>query len=395
MDWNTYLEQLKPQLDSWFEYLHSHAELSFHEVETTAFLTKILSDIPGMEVSHPCRTGVIGRLRGNRPGKTVAFRADIDALPLQEQVDLPWKSIHPGVMHACGHDGHAASLLGMAWIFGQMGGDFPGEVRFIFEHGEETSPCGAAELLASGALDGIDEIYAAHLDVFLPVGRFRVTEGPVMAAAYTFTIDIHGTGGHAAFPHQAMDTVYVASQVISQLHGVVSRCKDPMHRAVLTITQLQGAPAPNIIPADVHLGGTIRILDGACIDSFFEAIRRVVTHTCAAYGITGNVDIQLNNALLSNPPANAAWVRRVLENQFGQPVLPDAPVMGGEAFGTYSEKIPNSCYFKVGALPDDDAEVFPHHHAKFHMNRKALPVMVEAGVAILLHALQNDLEAEK
>lgn len=393
MDWKAYIPQLRPQLEEWFHYLHSHAELSFHEVETTEFITGVLTQIPGMEVSHPCNTGVIGRLQGNRPGKTVAFRADIDALPLQEVVDVPWKSTHPGVMHACGHDGHATALLGMAWLFGQMQGNFPGEVRFIFEHGEETSPCGAAELLASGALDGIDEVYAAHLDVNLPVGRFRVTEGPVMAATYTFSIQIQGTGGHAAFPHQAMDTVYVASQIITQLHGVMSRCKDPMDRAVLTVTQLQGAPVPNIIPAEVRLGGTIRILDGGCIDSLFSAIRQVVEHTCAAYNIKGNVEIQLNSPLLENPASTVSVVRRALETHFGQPVLPDAPVMGGEAFGTYRQKIPNCCYFKVGARPDDGTEVFPHHNPKFHMNPGALPVMVEAGMAVLLYAMQNNLEA--
>ena len=392
MDWKTYMPQLQPQLENWFRYLHSHAELSFQERETTEFITDVLSQIPGMEVSHPCNTGVVGRLQGNRPGKVIAFRADIDALPLQEEVDVPWKSIHPGVMHACGHDGHATSLMGMAWLFGQMQGDFPGEVRFIFEHAEETAPCGAAELLATGALDGVEEIYAAHLDVNLPVGRFRVTEGPVMAATYTFSIQIQGTGGHAAFPHQAMDTVYVASQIVTQLHGIMSRCKDPMDRAVLTVTQIQGAPVPNIIPEKVFLGGTIRILDSTCVEPIFSAIRQVVEHTCAAYHITGSVDIHLNNALLSNSAAEASLVRQALEAHFGQPVLDDVPVMGGEAFGTYRQKIPFTCYFKVGAKPEDGTQVFPHHNPRFHMNLNALSVMVEAGMAVMLRAMENHSE---
>lgn len=257
-------EKLEPRIIGWYQRLHENPELGFQEQETAAWIENVLKEMDGVEVSRPCPTGVMGVLKGSCLGRTVAFRADMDALPLEELAQVPYRSKKPGVMHACGHDGHVAMLLGAARMLSERREGMPGEIRFLFQPAEEVMPGGAVQMIRGGVLEGVDQIFGAHLDVLHPVNSFGIHTGPLMAASSAFRITIEGNGGHGAFPFQTVDTVYIAARIIEAVQGIMTRKISAMDRAVATITQMQGSGAANIIPATVVLGGTLRVLDVEC-----------------------------------------------------------------------------------------------------------------------------------
>lgn len=385
MDQKKLEESLAPQVLAWFETIHAHPELGLKETRTSDLIVRALSAMDGIEVSRPTPTGVMGVLRGGKPGRTIAFRADIDALPVQEQTGAACASRVPGVMHACGHDGHVAMLLGAAQVLSEKREELCGEIRFLFQPAEEIAS-GACEMIAAGVLDGVDRVYGAHLDVLHPTGSFGVKEGPLMAATHTFAIDINGKGGHAAFPHTAIDSVYVAAQVIVALHGMMSRSVNAFHRAVLTVTQIKGSEASNVMAETVSLKGTVRVLDPECEQKLFSQLERVAHGICQANGATCTVTHSCDCPGLVNPSDEYAFVCDQLRKRFGDAaVYEDDPVMGGENFSEFLAAVPG-CYYKVGAAPTD-GDVYPHHNPKFHFDTAALGYGVRACVAILEAAL--------
>lgn len=374
-------ESLEKQVVAWYEALHRYPELGLQETKTSGLIRKALQEMDGMLVSRPTPTGVMAVLRGGRPGRTIAFRADIDALPVQEQTGSPNASAVPGVMHACGHDGHVAMLLGAAKLLSEKRQELCGELRFLFQPAEEIA-AGACEMISAGVLEGVDEVYGAHLDVLHPAGTFGVREGPLMASTYTLSIRIHGRGGHAAFPHTAVDSVYIAAQVILALHGMMSRSVNAFHRAVLTIPQVQASGASNVMAETVTLGGTVRVLDPACEEMIFPQIEQVARGICQANGADCTVEWKCGCPALCNPTAEYRFVCGVLEDRFGGGcVYEDEPVMGGENFSEFLKVLP-SCYYKVGAAPAD-GKGFPHHNPQFHFDPAALRYGVEACAAVL------------
>lgn len=354
----------------WRRHLHANPELSFREHETAAFVRERLASFGGgLELASPTPTSVVATLRGGRPGPTLALRADMDALPIQEETGLEFASRADGVMHACGHDAHTAMLLATTRLLAARREELPGEVRFVFQHAEEMPPGGAAEVVASGALAGVDAVVGCHVKSDLDVGRVGVLEGPCAAAADVFSARILGRGGHAAFPHNAVDPIAAAAQAVSSLQHVVARETPPLEAVVLSVTRIAGGTADNVIPESVELGGTVRTYDPELRRRTRESMERVLAGVTAAHGAGYEFSYVEGYAPVVNDPALTALVREVA----GDRAAEQTPLMAGEDFSAYLAVAPG-CFFFVGAGGE---EAFPHHHPRFTVDEGALPVGIE------------------
>jgi amidohydrolase len=369
--------ELEAQAIAWRRHLHANPELSFEEVETTRFLEETLGSLDGLELERPAPTGLVARLRGGRPGRTLALRADIDALPIQEETGLPFASTRAGVMHACGHDAHTAILLAAAKTLVERRADLAGEVRFLFQAAEEKPPGGARQLVDSGALDGVDAVVGIHLFSEEPVGTISVPAGPRTAAADTIAIQIRGAGGHAAAPHHAVDSIVVAAQVVSNLQLIVSRTVDPIESAVVSVTQFHAGTADNVIPETVELRGTVRTYSQVVRAAVRERIERIVRGVSEAHGATYAYEYGEGYAALHNDSEAAALVETAARAELGDDAIRHTPpIMGGEDFSAYLDVAPGA-FFIVGAGGEDAA---PHHHPRFVIDESAL----KPGIAVFV-----------
>ena len=362
--------------------MHRNPEVSYHEQETSRFVYETLESFGDLELARPTGTSVVARLVGERPGRTLAIRADIDALPIQEENDFDFASRNPGAMHACGHDGHTAMLLGTAKILSGMRERINGEVRFIFQHAEELSPGGAEELVEAGVMDGVDAVIGAHLWSQLAVGKIGVTHGPMMAAPDIFEITIRGKGGHAAMPHQVVDSIAVGAQVVTNLQHVVSRETDPIDHVVVSVTKFSGGTTHNVIPGTVEMVGTVRTLDPEVRERVPELMERVIKGVTEAHG----ADYEFRYKPGYRPVINAEEVTGVIEETvrdvLGEGALEIMPPnMGGEDFSAYQQKAPGA-FFLVGAGNEEKGIVNPHHHPRFTIDEDAL----DNGVRMFLGA---------
>ena len=374
--------EVGPEVVAWRRHLHRNPEVSYHEQETSRFVYETLESFGDLELARPTGTSVVARLVGERPGRTLAIRADIDALPIQEENDFDFASRNPGAMHACGHDGHTAMLLGTAKILSGMGERINGEVRFIFQHAEELSPGGAEELVEAGVMDGVDAVIGAHLWSQLAVGKIGVTHGPMMAAPDIFEITIRGKGGHAAMPHQVVDSIAVGAQVVTNLQHVVSRETDPIDHVVVSVTKFSGGTTHNVIPGTVEMVGTVRTLDPEVRERVPELMERVIKGVTEAHG----ADYEFRYKPGYRPVINAEEVTGVIEETvrdvLGEGALEIMPPnMGGEDFSAYQQKAPGA-FFLVGAGNEEKGIVNPHHHPRFTIDEDAL----DNGVRMFLGA---------
>ncbi|WP_246589242.1 M20 family metallopeptidase [Desertibacillus haloalkaliphilus] len=372
-------EHLFQQLDSIYEeiveirrYLHQHPELSFEEVETPAYIANY-----HQKLGHDVRTqvggrGVVATLKGGKPGPTVALRADFDALPIQDEKDVPYKSKVDGVMHACGHDGHTASLLGLATVLNQMKEQLAGTVVFIHQHAEEYAPGGAIEMINDGCLEGVDVIFGTHLWATEPLGKIQYRVGPVMAAVDRFEIEIIGHGGHGAEPHLTKDAIVTASQLVVHLQQLVSRRVNPLQSAVLSIGSFDARNAFNVIANSAKLVGTVRTFDESIRDHFEEEIKRVIDGTCIANQVTANYDYFRGYPAVVNHEYETNQLVKAANDVPGVNTLEDMePKMGGEDFAYYLQHVKGSFFFTGAKHPDWDVS-YPHHHPKFDIDERSL-----------------------
>ena len=356
----------------WRRYLHQNPELSFQEERTARFVADTLASFGGLEIGRPTATSVVARLIGSRPGRVLAIRADLDALPIEERNNHGFVSRNPGVMHACGHDGHTAMLLGAAKVLASRRDDIAGEVRFVFQHAEELNPGGAEELVSAGAMDGVDLVIGAHLWVPMPFGQIGVRAGALMASPDNFRITISGKGGHAAIPHETVDSIAVAAQVVTNLQHVVSRNVDPLAAAVVSVTQIAGGTTYNVIPGQVKLSGTVRTFDAALRARIPELMERIVSGITAAHGATYSFEYDTGYRPVVNDEAATDLLRRSVVRALGREALVDAiPTMGGEDFSAYQERVPGAFFF-IGARDEERGIVNPHHHECFDIDERAL-----------------------
>ncbi|GAA5502170.1 N-acetyldiaminopimelate deacetylase [Deinococcus xinjiangensis] len=374
---------LMEEVVAWRRHLHENPELSFQEHETAKFVQEQLEKLPNLTLSRPTETSVLAVLKGTAgAGKTVLLRADMDALPIDEEADVPFKSKKAGVMHACGHDGHTAMLLGAAKMLSAHPEELHGEVRFIFQHAEEFFPGGAQQVVDAGIMEGVDMVVGEHLMSPVPTGVIVLREGPLLAASDAFDVTIQGKGGHGANPHETVDPVVIAAQIIMALQTVVSRSKDPIDTAVVTVAQIHGGSANNVIPDTVTLGGTVRSFDENVRQMLRARIEQIIKGVCDTYGATYTLDYRFGYRATLNDAGITQLLREMTKE-----VLPDAvlhegkPNMGSEDFSAYLTKAPGT-FIVVGAGGPDAA---PHHHPKFTIDERAL----EHGVKLYVGAARK------
>ncbi|WP_093265713.1 M20 family metallopeptidase [Psychrobacillus sp. OK032] len=376
------IEEIKEEVIAWRRYLHAYPELSFQEEKTAKFIYETLQSFDNLEVSRPTKTSVVARLIGDQPGKVLAIRADIDALPIQEETSLSFSSQNPGVMHACGHDGHTAILLGTAKILSAFQGQLKGEVRFLFQHAEELAPGGAEEMVQAGVMDGVDMVIGAHLWSPLETGKIGVAAGPVMASPDTFNITITGQGGHAGLPHQTVDAIAVGAQVVSNLQHIVSRNVDPLDTLVLSITKFAGGTAMNIITGSVEIAGTVRLFSTELRPVVTELMERVVKGITEAHGATYHFEYMEGPAPVVNDHEVTQIIEETVRELWGEEALVLVkPNMGAEDFSAFLQKAPGT-YFFTGSGNKEKGTDYPHHHPRFDIDENAF----SKGINMFVHA---------
>jgi len=356
---------------------HRHPELGFQEFRTSAKLAEFLQGL-GLEVrSGIAQTGVVADLKGGKPGKTVLVRADIDALPIHEATGAEYASRTPGVMHACGHDGHATIAAHVAAVLVQMKDQLEGNLRFAFQPAEEIVS-GARPMVEAGVLEGVDAVVGLHLYSQLPTGVVGVRPGPSMAAADAFTLTICGKGTHAAMPHQGVDTVLIASQIILTLQSLVSRETDPIHTSVITIASVTaGDGAHNIIPETALLKGTLRTFDAGLRDKLIRRIEEVAKGIASALGGSAEIAWLQGSPAVVNDAVMTERFRAVAREVVGDKLLETPPVMGGDDMAEFLLRCPG-VYFWVGAADPATGKDKPHHHPGFDIDdERALPLATE------------------
>ncbi|WP_336636593.1 amidohydrolase [Lysinibacillus fusiformis] len=353
-------------------HLHEYPELSFEEVETPAYIAAYHK-----ELGHEVREGVGGRgvvavLRGASPGKTVALRADFDALAIQEENDLPYKSKVAGKMHACGHDGHTATLLGLAKALNKMKSEITGNIIFIHQHAEEVAPGGAKPMIEDGCLDGVDVIFGTHLWAPTPIGEILVKDGAIMAAADKVEIAIQGKGGHGAEPHHSIDAVTLASQFVINAQQLISRRIDPLKSAVLTIGHFEAINPFNVIADRVKLAGTIRTFEEDVRTQMEQELEAVLNATCLAFGASYEYRYTRGYPPVYNHQKETEFVAQLASTVPGvEQVKTCPPFMVGEDFAYYLEKVPGTFFF-TGAKSPEWETAYPHHHARFNFDERAM-----------------------
>lgn len=399
-------DALEEQVIEWRRHFHQHPELPNREDDTAAFIAEQLRALDIAVETGIAHTGVVGVLEGNRPEPVVALRADMDALPVQERVDVPFASTATGlydgevvpVMHACGHDAHMAMLLGAATILSEMRDELPGTVKFIFQPAEEGAPHGergGAELMIEeGVLDDpdVDAIFGLHVNSQTEVGTIRYRPGGIMAAADVLHITVKGKQTHGSTPWSGVDPIVTAAQIINGLQTVVSRqtelTKDP---AVVSIGKIEGGVRNNIIPEEVHMVGTIRTLDAAMRDQVHADVRRIATRTAESMGATADVKINSGYPITRNDPELTAAMVPTLERVAGaERVEITEPITGAEDFSYFQREVPG-LYFFVGGMPEgmDPSEAPSHHTPDFYIDESGLQLGVRALTGLAVDYLQD------
>jgi amidohydrolase len=378
------IDPMAATLVEWRRDFHRHPELAFEERRTSAVIRAFLEFL-GIEVGTCGRTGLRGVLRGGRPGRTVALRADMDALPVAEIAGHDYQSQNPGVMHACGHDGHMAILMGAAKVLAARRDTLPGSVVFLFQPAEENPPGGAALMIEDGALDGVDGIFGLHLWQPLPSGIVGLRAGALMAQADEFEVVVQGRGGHASQPNVTVDPVVVASHVVVVAQTIVSRFTNPLEPVVVSFTTVHGGRIHNIIPDEVTMTGTVRTLDPGTQLAVKQRLAEVCEATCRLFGATAAFTYKEGYPPVINDAASVDLVRRVAALELGgDSVRTIAPVMGGEDFAYYLQRVPGA----FALLGMGDNQPHPHHNARFDIDETVLPLGVRLMTAVALEMLQ-------
>lgn len=379
-DYRAEAEALRSQLTDWRRDLHRHPELGFAVQRTAGIVAQVLGEL-GCEVRTGVgRSGVVGLLHGGRPGPTVMLRADMDALPIQEISDAPYASCVPGVMHACGHDGHVAMGLGAATLLARHAAELPGDVLFVFQPAEEGEG-GAAAMIADGAIadPAPDAAFGLHLWNTMPLGQVMAQAGPLMAAADVVRIVLRGRGGHGALPHEAVDAIAVAGQVLSALQTIVSRNVDPQETAVLTIGTVHGGTAFNIIAETVEMQGTIRTFSPAVRETVLTRLRVLLDGITAGMGASYELTVDAVTGAVVNDPAAAEIARAAAVQVVGNTAVTwRPPMMVSEDFAEFAAHVP-ACFMLLGSANAALGLDAPHHNPRFDFDERALPI----GAALL------------
>jgi hippurate hydrolase len=370
-------------------HLHAHPELSYQEFKTSEFIQEKLHEY-GIPFEVKATTGVVGVIKGNNENaKTVALRADMDALPIEEKNNVPYSSKIKGVMHACGHDVHTTCLLGAAKILSETKNEWEGTVKLIFQPGEEKNPGGASLLIKEGVLENPAPqcIFGLHVNPQLETGSLSFLSGKVMASADEIYITIKGKGGHAASPHLTVDTILIASHLVVSLQQVISRNNDPFSPSVLSITSFQGGFTTNVIPTEVKLMGTFRAMDEVWRYKAHDLIRRQTKELTAAMGAEVDVHIDIGYPSVYNHEILNDYAMGIAVEYMGEENVGKTEIrMGAEDFGFYSQKIPG-CFFRLGTANKEKGITSGVHTPTFDIDERAIEIGI--GIMATLGATSN------
>ena len=368
------VKQLHEQIIEWRRHFHQNAELSFEEYKTSDFIEEKLKSFGNIEISRPTKTGVIGKIYGKKEGPVIALRADIDALPMTETNDLRFVSVNKGAMHSCGHDGHAAMLLGIAKLFSEKTEQLKGTLVCIFQHAEEVPPGGAIEMVRAGVMEGVDEIYGIHLSSNYPTGKFGVVSGPLTSATDRFDIKVIGKGGHSSLPEQCVDPIVAAAQIVTGLQNIVARRISAYDTAVLSVCQIHGGDAYNIIPGEVTITGSVRTFSKELRNNMPVMIKEISDGIAASMGAKCEVSYERGYDSVINDEALTDTAREVIADWFGQEaVLEIQPVMPGEDFSAFTEAA--GCpgvFVEIGTRNEEKGTTRPHHNTTYLMDEDGL-----------------------
>jgi amidohydrolase len=384
---------MAPQLAETRRRIHKKPELGFQEIQTAQLVTQRLMELDLEVHEGVAQTGVVGLFRGKAADKTVGLRADMDALPIQEKNTIPYRSQKPGVMHACGHDAHVACLLGAAEILARLPVELSGLVKLIFQPNEEDSPSGALAMLDAGVMDDppVNALVALHVDPEIPSGVIGIRSGPLLAEARDFEVHIQGQGGHGAHPHQAIDAIVVAAHFISEIQSIVSRRVDPLQPAVVSVGEIHGGQADNVIADLVKLRGTVRALDPRVGDGLVGAVEGVLRGVTRAAGAEGAIRWTQGCEVLNNDAELAEAVRRATIQLSGPESLnSDIPQsLGGDDFAYFLRQAPG-VLFLLGTNDGTERTSYPLHHPRFDIDEEALAMGAAVLALVALNLLSED-----
>ncbi|MFM7672336.1 MAG: M20 family metallopeptidase [Bacteroidota bacterium] len=374
-------KQIAPDVIQWRRHIHAYPELSYQEFKTSEFVQERLREM-GIPFQIMATTGVIGLIEGKDPGsRVIALRADMDALPIQEENDLPYKSTRPGIMHACGHDVHTACLLGAAKILQETKDTWSGTVKLIFQPGEEKNPGGASLLIKEGVLENPtpQAIVALHVNTILASGLVSFRSGKVMASADELYFTIKGKGGHAASPHLAIDPILISAHLITALQQLISRHNHPFNPTVLSITSIQGGTTTNVIPEEVKLMGTFRAMDETWRREAHQKIRSLSEELVRSMGGELLLHIDVGYPCVHNDERVNDATKQLAEAYLGIEKVSETELrMGAEDFGYYAQLIP-ACFFRLGTRNEEKGIVHGVHTPRFEVDESA----IETGVGLM------------
>lgn len=380
-----FFEVIEPWLIKTRRDFHKHPELGFKELRTANIIKEYLIEW-GLEVYPEIGiTGVVGVLKGNQDSPVIALRADMDGLPIQDQKSVPYKSTIDGVMHACGHDAHITMLLGAAYILSKFKRDIPGKIIFVFQPAEE-GPGGANRMINEGVLEGVDMIFAQHVDPMIPVGQVGIQEYKAMAAIDKFKLKVNGISGHGAYPHQSVDAILVSAHLITAFQSIVSRMIDPLKETVITIGTINGGYRRNVIADSVEMGATIRTFDPDIREKIPHLLERVIKGITSSYGATYKLDYEFGYDPLLNDPLSVQFFKELASKMDDiDSIQTLSPVMSSEDFGSFLSKVPG-CFWWLGVGSNIGL-----HNPMFDIDERALKI----GVNLLINTAINALEFSK
>lgn len=365
-------KQIEPKIIEIRRKIHENPELSYKEFNTSALVESFLKNL-GIQVIKGVGlpTAVVGIIDSGKPGNTVALRADMDALPVEEATDLPFKSKNKGIMHACGHDSHVAMLLGASILIKKY--LTKGRIKLLFQPAEEDGGLGGAKpMIDAGVMDDVDYVFGLHISSAYPVGTFALRKGPIMATPDSFKIIIHGKGGHGSAPQETIDPIFISAQIILALQGIRSRIIDPRQPFVLSVTSVHSGTKDNIIPDDAIMEGTIRSLDESTRGKAMEYTKKIVDSICSAFNASCEVEFMKDvYPITVNDPNVTEKVIQILKKIEGTKTIETEPILGAEDFSRFLQKAPGT-YFFLGTRNEEKGYIYPNHSSRFMIDESVL-----------------------
>ncbi|MCG8405854.1 MAG: M20 family metallopeptidase [Phycisphaerales bacterium] len=386
------VEKIAPEAVALRHDIHAHPELGYEEHQTAQRILDQLRPLGRLDIrTGVAKTGIVAVLNADKAGPCVALRTELDALPIEERTGLSYASKHPGKMHACGHDGHMACLVGAVKVLTQLAEDLPGSIKFIFQPAEEFG-AGGDVMCKEGVLDDpkVDAIFALHGWPDLELGHVGVREGAAMASADQWKITVHGVGGHAAYPHRTVDPVVVASHIVVAAQTIASRSTDPLQSVVVTVASAHAGTAHNIIPETAELTGTIRALTPGVRAGTLTRFKDIVKHTAAAFGATADVEFGTGYPVLVNDDEASAFVNDVARDVVGSHCVPEevVPCMGGEDFAFFAQRVP-AAFWRLGVRRGDPASQPNLHQPTYDFPDEAVPVGIRMHCEMAMRYLNS------